>query len=133
MVVTRQCMRLIGYVSSTELSEAITEARRKPGITSLSKVRFNLFGDLTTYLGPLYRLRSAAIGRRSDDLSVESHSRHCPNEHHRRLLNESRGRNFPKAGNSSLSSPAPRKSSRHYYAKRHFVSYSEAQSATKSR
>ena len=38
MVVSRQCMRLIGYVSTTELTDALSEARRKPGITSLSKV-----------------------------------------------------------------------------------------------
>ena len=46
-------MRLIGYVESTELAEAINESRRKPGITSLSKVHFTDYVPLQQAGDPL--------------------------------------------------------------------------------
>ena len=48
-----QCMRLIGYVEATELTEAINESRRKPGITSLSKVHFTDYVPLQQAGDPL--------------------------------------------------------------------------------
>jgi len=53
VVVSRQCMRLIGYVEATELTEAINESRRKPGITSLSKVHFTDYVPLQQAGDPL--------------------------------------------------------------------------------
>ena len=46
-------MRLIGYVEATELTEAINESRRKPGITSLSKVHFTDYVPLQQAGDPL--------------------------------------------------------------------------------
>ena len=53
VVVSRQCMRLIGYVEATELTEAINKSRRKPGITSLSKVHFTDYVPLQQAGDPL--------------------------------------------------------------------------------
>lgn len=53
VVVSRQCMRLIGYVEASELTEAINESRRKPGITSLSKVHFTDYVPLQQAGDPL--------------------------------------------------------------------------------